>query len=84
LTSIDDFETANITGDFQVAPDSATTIALRDGVPYVTDAQFSKSDATSYTLKKVTFMPPAMGEATAEASSGTSGSETTPEPTAAG
>jgi hypothetical protein len=50
----------------------------------VTDAQFNKPDATSYRLKKVTFMPPAMNEATAEATSDTSGSEATPEPTAAG
>jgi sugar lactone lactonase YvrE len=80
LTSEDDWATATITGDFQVAPDSATTIAIRDGAPYLTDAQFSKPDAQTYTLKKVIFSAPVMAEATADASM----SEATVEPTAAG
>jgi len=80
LTSNDDFATATITGDFQVAPDSATTVAIRDGVPYLTDAQFSKPDAQTYTLKRVTFSTPVMAEATTDASM----SEATVEPTASG
>ena len=80
LTSDDDWATATITGDFQVAPGSATTIAIRDGVPFVTDAQFANANATSYVLKKVAFSAPAMGEATADASA----PEATVEPTAAG
>ncbi len=84
LTSDDDWATATITGDFQVAPDSATTVAIRDGVPYLTDAQFNKPDAQSYTLKRVTFSAPAMGEATQEATADASMSEATPEATAAG
>lgn len=69
LTSEDDFASAMIIGDFAVAPDSATTVAIRDGVPYVIDAQFSNPAATSYTIKKVTFgemMMEAMPEATPE------------------
>ena len=84
LTSDDDWATAAITGDFQVAPGSATTIAIRDGVPFVTDAQFAHADATSYVIKKVTFSAPTMGEATAEATMDASMSEATVEPTAAG
>jgi sugar lactone lactonase YvrE len=84
LTSDDDWATATITGDFQVAPGSATTIAIRDGVPYVTDAQFANANAQSYVIKKVMFSAPAMGEATVESTADMSPSETTPEPTAAG
>jgi sugar lactone lactonase YvrE len=83
LTSEDDFATATITGDYYPASGSVTTIAIRDGVPYTTDAQFSASDAQSYFIQKVTFSSPdaAMSsEATAEASM----AEMTTEPTAAG
>ncbi|MCA0457286.1 MAG: SMP-30/gluconolactonase/LRE family protein [Chloroflexi bacterium] len=80
LTSDDDFATATITGDFQAAPDSVTTIALRDGEAYAIDAKFSTPDAESYTIKKVTFSEPMMAEATAEMGM----AEMTPEPTAAG
>ena len=79
LTSEDNFATATITGDFQVAPASVTTIAVRDGVPYTTDAQFAKPDAASYVIKKVTFDEPMMAEATSDTSM-----EATLEPTAAG
>ena len=61
------------------ASGSVTTIAMRDGVPYTTDAQFSTPDAQSYFIQKVTFSAPTM-EATAEAAM----SEATVEPTAAG
>lgn len=84
LTSEDDFATATITGDYVPASGSVTTVAIRDGVPYTTDAQFSKADATSYFIQKVTFGAPAMGEATAEASMDASMSEATLEPTASG
>lgn len=80
LTSDDAFATATITGDFQVAPDSVTTIALRDGEAYTIDAKFSTPDAETYTIKKVTFSEPMMTEMTAEAGM----AEMTAEPTAAG
>ncbi len=83
LTSEDDFATATITGDYHPASGSVTTIAIRDGVPYTTDAQFSQSDAPSYFIQKVTFSSPSAAmssEATADAAM----PETTPEPTPAG
>ncbi len=80
LTSDDAFETATITGDFEVAPDSATTAAIRDGEAYVTDAKFSDPSAQTYTIKKVVFGEPMTMEGAAESEM----METTPEPTAAG
>ncbi len=80
LTSDDAFATATITGDYQATPDSVTTVTLRDGDVYTTDAQFSTPDAASYFIKKVIFAAPMMAEATAEMGS----MEMTPEPTAAG
>lgn len=80
LTSEDGFTTATITGDYQVVPDSVTTVAIRDGAAYTIDAQFNTPDAESYTIKKVTFSDPVMVEATADAAT----TEMTPEPTAAG
>ncbi len=80
LTSEDDFETAAITGDYIPASGSVTTVAVRDGIPYTTDAQFAKADATSYYIQKVTFSEPIMSEATTDASM----PEMTVEPTAAG
>ena len=71
LTSEDDFTTATISGDFQVAPDSVTTIAMREGIPYLIDAQFAKPNAETYTIKKVVFSSAMMAEMT-------------PEPTASG
>ncbi len=80
LTSEDDFATATITGEYYPASGSVTTIAIRDGVPYTTDAQFSAADAQSYFIQKVTFSVPDMAEATTDASM----QEATVEPTAAG
>lgn len=80
LTSEDDFATATITGDYVPASGSVTTIAMRDGVPYTTDAQFSAADAQSYFIQKVTFSAPMMAEGTTDASM----AEATVEPTAAG
>lgn len=80
LTSEDGFTTATITGDYQVSPESVTTIAIRDGEAFTIDAKFNTPDAETYTIKKVVFSEPTMVEATADASM----AETTPEPTAAG
>jgi hypothetical protein len=89
VTSEDDFATATITGDYVPASGSVTTIAMRDGVPYTTDAQFSTPNAQSYFIQKVTFSAPSMGETTAEtntseATADASVQEATVEPTAAG
>lgn len=67
LTSDDAFATATISGDFQVAPASVTTIAIRDGVPFTIDAQFSTPDAQTYIIQKVTFAEAMTTEATMEA-----------------